>query len=170
MLFRSQYLARLERIERLLKHGKGRFSPARLMMRLRVLFRRGLFSVTQKLPDSGVTAQAEEMRMLQIEAETYAIGYLEAMTANPDADTPTEDAAALLLEYQRSVAMLRSSMPSVTSTIRAADRTEDIKRFAYACELEQIQEAYEEERLSRPAARYMRENVFLMQLDLNDAI
>ncbi len=165
-----QYLARLERIERLLKHGKGRFSPARLMMRLRVLFRRGLFSVTQKLPDSGVTAQAEEMRMLQIEAETYAIGYLEAMTANPDADTPTEDAAALLLEYQRSVAMLRSSMPSVTSTIRAADRTEDIKRFAYACELKQIQEAYEEERLSRPAARYMRENVFLMQLDLNDAI
>ena len=165
-----QYLARLERIERLLKHGRGRFSPARLLMRVRVLFRRGLFSLTRKLPDSGMTAQAEEMRMLQIEAESHAIDALRAMTANPAADTPTEDAAALLLEYQRSVAMLRSSLPSVTSTIRTSDRTEDVKRFAYARELEQIQDAYEEERLSRGAARYMRENVFLMQLDLNDTV
>lgn len=108
--------------------------------------------------------------MLQIEAESHAIDALRAMTANPAADTPTEDAAALLLEYQRSVAMLRSSLPSVTSTIRTSDRTEDVKRFAYARELEQIQDAYEEERLSRGAARYMRENVFLMQLDLNDTV
>lgn len=165
-----QYLARLERMERLLQHSTRRFSPAQLWMRIRVLFRRGLFSLLQKLPDTNVTAQAESMRTLQIEAEIHVIKILESMTANPEDDTPTEDAAALLLEYQRSVAMLRSSMPSVTSTIRAADRTDDIKRFAYSCELEQIQDAYEEERLSRSAARYMRENVFLMQLDLNDAI
>ena len=83
---------------------------------------------------------------------------------------PTEDAAAVLVEYQRSVAALHDARPTVTSVIKAGDRTEDIKRKAYTFELEQIQSAYEDDRLSRAHAQRMRESVQLMQMDLEDSV
>ena len=76
------------------------------------------------------------------------------------------DVAAVLLEYQRSIATLRNSRPSISTSIRIADRTNDVKKYAYQVELEQIQTMYEEGRLSRAAAKRLRESVYLMQLDL----
>ena len=69
-----------------------------------------------------------------------------------------------------SVAALHDARPTVTSVIKAGDRTEDIKRKAYTFELEQIQSAYEDDRLSRAHAQRMRESVQLMQMDLEDSV
>ena len=82
----------------------------------------------------------------------------------------SSNAAAVLVEYQRSVAALHDARPTVTSVIKAGDRTEDIKRKAYTFELEQIQSAYEDDRLSRAHAQRMRESVQLMQMDLEDTV
>ena len=82
----------------------------------------------------------------------------------------SSNAAAVLVEYQRSVAALHDARPTVTSVIKAGDRTEDIKRKAYTVELEQIQSAYEDDRLSRAHAQRMRESVQLMQMDLEDSV
>ena len=45
-----------------------------------------------------------------------------------------------------------------------------MKRYAYQIELEQIQTMYEEGRIGRACAKRMRENVHLMQLDLEDNV
>ncbi len=74
------------------------------------------------------------------------------------------------MEYQRAAAALRSGRPTVTAVIRVGDRAEEVKRAAYYYELEQIQEAYEADLLSRGAAKRLRENVQLMQMDLDDTV
>lgn len=164
-----QYLARLEQVEQHLEHHSGRFSPKTLWMRVRAVLRRGLHTVLSELPtDSDVSARAEEQRKLQIDTATRVIEQLEEKVSSTE--VPTEDASALLIEYQASKARLLSAAPSVSTVIRTADRTEGVRRFALQVELEQIQIMYEEERLSRASAKRMRDNVYLMQLDLDNNV
>lgn len=123
----------------------------------------------RELPGNTALAErTEEMRWLQTATRTYAIEHLEEAVAS--SQVPTEDAATLLVEYQRSVAALHNARPSVTSVIEVGDLADDVKRRAYAFELEQIQEAYEDDRLSRAHAQRMRESVQLMQMDLEDTV
>jgi CPA1 family monovalent cation:H+ antiporter len=68
------------------------------------------------------------------------------------------------------LALLRGPAPSITALTRRADLDLDAVRLGLRIELEQIQIAYEEGRISRPAAQKMRENVYLMQLDLEDTV
>ncbi len=164
-----RYLGRLEQMMMLLEHGKGKGRFRRRNGRLRALGHRGVRAVLRELPGNTALAErTEEMRWLQTATRTYAIEHLEQAVAS--SQVPTEDAATLLVEYQRSVAALNSVRPTVTSVIKVDDLADDIKRKAYAFELEQIQEAYEAERLSRAHAQRMRESVQLMQMDLDDTV
>lgn len=163
-----RYLSRLSRTENLLRHDAGHTSPYRFYMRLRSATRRGIMSLVRELPDMSITEQVEETRKLQMETESYVIGLLEILIT--DSATPTEDASRLLLEYQRNLATLKQSMPSVTTVVKTIDKTDEVKRLGYQLELEQIQQMYEEERLSRATARRMRENVYLMQMDLENNV
>lgn len=164
-----RYLGRLEQMMALLEHGK---SPGRLKRwngRFRALAHQGVRAVLRELPgNTALAEQTEETRWLQAVTRTYAIEHLEAAVAS--SQVPTEDASALLVEYQRSLSALQAARPSVTSVIKAGNRTEDIKRKAYAFELEQIQESYEADQLSRAQAQRMRESVQLMQMDLDDMV
>ena len=164
-----RYMGRLEQAMQLLQHGKGHGTLKRLNGRFRALWHRGVRAVLRELPgNTELAEQTEEMRWLQTATRTYAVEHLEAAVAS--SQVPTEDAAAVLVEYQRSVAALHDARPTVTSVIKAGDRTEDIKRKAYTFELEQIQSAYEDDRLSRAHAQRMRESVQLMQMDLEDSV
>lgn len=164
-----RYMGRLEQTMQLLQHGEGRGRLRRWNGRFRALWHRGLRAVLRELPGNTVLAErTEEMRWLQTATRAYVVEHLEAAVAS--SQVPTEDAAAVLVEYQRSVAALHSARPSVTAVIKTGDRTDDIKRKAYAFELEQIQDAYEDERLSRAGAQRMRESVRLMQMDLEDTV
>ena len=164
-----RYMGRLEQAMQLLQHGKGHGTLKRWNGRFRALWHRGVRAVLRELPGNMELAeQTEEMRWLQTATRTYAVEHLEAAVAS--SQVPTEDAAAVLVEYQRSVAALHDARPTVTSVIKAGDRTEDIKRKAYTFELEQIQSAYEDDRLSRAHAQRMRESVQLMQMDLEDSV
>ena len=164
-----RYMGRLEQAMQLLQHGKGHGTLKRWNGRFRALWHRGVRAVLRELPgNTELAEQTEEMRWLQTATRTYAVEQLEAAVAS--SQVPTEDAAAVLVEYQRSVAALHDARPTVTSVIKAGDRTEDIKRKAYTFELEQIQSAYEDDRLSRAHAQRMRESVQLMQMDLEDTV
>ena len=66
--------------------------------------------------------------------------------------------------------MLRSANPSITAFTRTADKAIEIERLGLQLELEQIQSRYEEGDLCRAEAKRMRENVNLMQLDLEDNV
>lgn len=162
------YLSRLGRTENLLRHEAAHTSLNKIFMRVRAATHRGILSIVRELPDMSLTNRIEETRKLQIRTNTYVIGLLEILIT--DSATPTEDASRLLLNYQRSLATLKQTTPSVTAVVKTIDKTDDIKRLGYQLELEQIQQMYEDERLCRTTARRMRENVYLMQMDLEDNV
>ncbi len=64
----------------------------------------------------------------------------------------------------------KNSLPTLTTSFKVANRADDVKRYAYQIELEQIQSMYEEGGIGRACAKRMRENVHLMQLDLEDNV
>ncbi len=163
-----QYLSRLGRHENLLRADSVHESIRDAYMRVRAVTRRGILSLVRELPDMSITERLEETRKLQIETESYVIGLLEIQVT--DSATPTEDASRLLLEYQRNLAALKRTMPGVGTIVETIDKTDEVKRLGYSLELEHIQSMYENEQLSRAAARRMRTNVYLMQMDLEDKV
>jgi len=163
-----QYLSRLGRHENLLRADSVHESIRDAYMRVRAVTRRGILSLVRELPDMSITERLEETRKLQIETESYVIGLLEILVT--DSATPTEDASRLLLEYQRNLAALKRTMPGVGTIVETIDKTDEVKRLGYSLELEHIQSMYENEQLSRTAARRMRTNVYLMQMDLEDKV
>lgn len=163
-----RYLARLSRHENLLKHESSLSSLRDVYMGIRAATRRGVLSLVRELPNMSITDRLDETRKLQIRTESYVIGLLEILIT--DSATPTEDASKLLLEYQRNLNTLKQNTASVSTIVKTMDKTDEFKRLGCHLELEQIQAMYEEERLSRATARRMRENVYLMQLDLEDTV
>ena len=163
-----RYLSRLERTERLLRHGAEQAPLQNLALRLRALLRRGLYAVIRELPGAAAPARTEELRQLQLDCANYVIALLEITVS--DSAVPTEDATALLLEYQNARLALQEQRPTITTAIKVVDHAEDVRRLALRLELEQIQAMYEDERLTREGAKRMRENVNLMQLDLEDQV
>lgn len=108
------------------------------------------------------------MRKLQIETHAYVVSRLHALM--PTDDVQTEDVSRLLVEYEADLAALRRRPPSVTTSFKIIDQTDDIRRLAYQLELEEIQRMYERERIDRQAAKAMRDNVYLMQMDMDDRV
>ena len=121
-------------------------------------------------PGFSPTDHAQESRQLQLAGTEYVIGKLQTMLTSPECDEPAENVSSLVMEYQRTVSMLRSANPSITAFTRTADKAIEIERLGLQLELEQIQSRYEEGDLCRAEAKRMRENVNLMQLDLEDNV
>ena len=126
------------------------------------------------MSSSPITAadQAAEMRKIQQKAGECVIGRLKDMLADSDCNVPSEYVSKLLIEYQRTVAMLAAELaaPSATVIMRASDKAEDVKRLGYLLELEQIQSRYEEGELTRGEAKRMRDNTNLMLMDVEDSV
>ncbi len=163
-----QYQSRLSHIEKLLKHNAGRWTAQNAYLRLRALLRSLFHGIVRGLPGVSMPERSEAMRDVQVKAAEHVMGKLQQAIA--DSDVPTEDASALLLEYQRTCMALRNANPSITAIARANDKVEDVRRLGLRLELEQIQTMYEEERLCRDTAKRLRENVYLMQVDLEDNV
>ena len=163
-----QYLNRLAHIERLLEHGTGRWSIQHAYLRVLSFLRTLFHSIVRGLPGISMPERAEALRDVQARAAEHVVGKLQQAVG--DAGVPTEDASTLLLEYQRTCAALRNANPSITAITRSADKVDDVRRLGLRLELEQIQTMYEEERLCRASAKRMRENVYLMQMDLEDNV
>ncbi len=163
-----QYLNRLAHIERLLEHGTGRWSIQHAYLRVLSFLRTLFHSIVRGLPGISMPERAEALRDVQARAAEHVVGKLQQAVG--DAGVPTEDASTLLLEYQRTCAALRNANPSITAITRSADKVDDVRRLGLRLEPEQIQTMYEEERLCRASAKRMRENVYLMQMDLEDNV
>ena len=120
------------------------------------------------MPGMSLTERTTAMRELQIKSIGNVVDRLRSEMGALDA--PTEDVSALLLEYQRTLASLRQTLPTITTLARSADKTVDIERLGLGLELEAIQNMYDDGRLSRAAAKRLRDNVALMQVDLEDNV
>ena len=85
-------------------------------------------------------------------------------------DIPTEYVSELLIETSRLAASLEPRRPSITTITAVDNATNDIIRRGLNIELEVIQEMLEAGRISRASAKRMRENVALMQIDLEEKV
>ena len=162
-----QYLSRLARIETMLKRDR-RFAlrVSTWFRRVRTVLRKMWMRFRNKLPGETHEDSRKAMRDIQLRTSHYIVHRLRDGLA--DSEFPTEKVSELMLEYQRTVGLLQSSGPSVTAIVRASAPDLEVTRMGLRIELEQIQQAYEEGRLSRAGAQAMRENVYLMQVDLED--
>jgi CPA1 family monovalent cation:H+ antiporter len=81
----------------------------------------------------------------------------------------TEDVLSLLIEHQRADNALRAR-PTMGDTTKTLVNVQEIKREGYAIELGIIQDMLEAGDISRPEARLLRRNVYVMQVDADSGI
>ena len=76
-----------------------------------------------------------------------------------------EDVAMVLVEYQKKLADVAGSDPSVTQFIRTTDRSAKFKAKALRYEQELVHEAYDDGELDRSAANRIRRQIAAIQID-----
>ena len=74
------------------------------------------------------------------------------------------------MEYQRTISVLRNANPSITALARTGALAMDVERLGLRLELEQIQTATRRATSAAPPRKRLRENVYLMQVDLEDNV
>lgn len=162
------YLDKLNKMERLLTHN---MHSSLTRNKFFVIARRNFFKLRhfmQKIIKQGEFHGLEELRRLRINSEKYVVDKLKDKMASEDIEA--EKLSRLIIAYEANIASLSKRNPSVTSTIEAGEAIDDVKAYAYELELDKIAELQQNEKISRNVARKMRENVQLMQLELNNAI
>ena len=108
---------------------------------------------------------------MRLRSNEHVIEKLQAELASPTSEEPTENLSKLLLEYQSLVQTIHSAAsPSITVLTSTANKAVDIQRQGLRLELEAIQARYEEGALPRSSYKRLRENVMLMQIDLEDNV
>ncbi len=162
-----EYIGRLERMERFAHHG-SRLSLRRALASVRTAFIKVRQAFFRIVPQAAQADSLSEMHQLQMETHVHVLGILHGMITQDD--VLTEDVSKLIVEYETTLAALRKRAPSVTTSFKIVDQTDDIRRLAYQLELEEIQKMYERSRIDRHAAKTMRDNVALMQMDLEDKL
>ena len=166
-----KYLTRLARVEAMIERGKHRsLRVAAAFRRFRALVRKMWQRLRTKLPgdDPQVSDEKRIMRDILYRSAHYIVHRLQDEMGELDA--PNEQISQLIGEYQRTMRITGSTSPSITAIARRATPDLEVTRLGLRIELEQIQQAYEDGRLSRAAAQKMRENVYLMQVDLEDYV
>ena len=83
---------------------------------------------------------------------------------------PIEDVTQVMMDYQRTVERLDSLNPSLTVLARRESQKVSIQIKGVNYELEGIQDAFEAGRVTRDMARRMRDDAYLMRLDLEKKV
>lgn len=124
--------------------------------------------LVDKVPMMSASDEEREMRELQAKSLESVMSKLRELLNDPA--YRTEDVSALMVEVQRDLRRCKRIGRDIDTVARVEDRATEVRRLGYALELEHIQRMYESRRISRAMAKYMRENVALMQLDLEDKV
>lgn len=164
------YVKRLSRTENLLKHHADRVSLQIAYLRVRTLAHAGWHRLVEALPGDDLAERAQAERDLRLRSNEHVIEKLQAELASSTSDEPTEHVSALLLEYQRLVQTTRAANPSITALTTTADKAVELQLQGLRLELEAIQSRYEDGLLPRASYKRLRENVALMQIDLEDNV
>ena len=119
------------------------------------------------LAAAGIPDAALDARIL-LEKET--IRFLEHKLATGDSKFPPELLSEAILDHTNALNMLMRSRPSIITMAETMDATEDIMRKGYRYELDELQDLYDQDQISRGLLKLLRENVYLMQLDLENRL
>ncbi|WP_350454185.1 cation:proton antiporter [Slackia heliotrinireducens] len=165
-------LRRIGRARTLISHDRG---IRKLVLAIRQNASFAVHAVKRIIQDREPFQNAFEderlVRELQIEAMQASIEKLRELLS--DDEVPSEHAARLIVELQRNVRRLRRidrDTVSVADAYQVVDKITEIRKQGLRFELEHIQSMYEEERITRATAMRMRQNVHLMEIDLEDRV
>lgn len=161
------YVERLDKATHLYSHGLKLMDPSERLVTLRNYWRRAKRALRKAFGVSLSEFDAK-VRQLTIVVERYALEKLKDEMQHTY--IKTEHAAKIIFEYERHIAALSQKSMTFTKVIKANDDVDEVRAFAYRCEIDSIEELQEQGKLSRSAYRRLRENVSIMQLELNDAI
>ena len=162
------YLRRLARASQYILHKNDNmtffFASLRHSSSFLRALRRSLRKLMGKLP---LYDDAVERIKIQKAADLIAIEYLMSLIDDPECPFPLDQVTELLFSFQRSYKRSEGSLPSITTYARTLDDLGEIQRMAYNFELEEIRLAYSAEEISRKLAKRMRDNVYLMMVELD---
>lgn len=129
-------------------------------------------SVTRTLLDSNVLSdgfeEEREVRQLQAESLEYVVKNLRARLDDPN--YRTEHVSSLMVQVQRDLRRVKRIGRDIGTVARVEDKATEVRRAGFLIELEHIQLMYESGRINRHTAKHMRENVHMMQLELEDKV
>ncbi|MDO4503430.1 MAG: sodium:proton antiporter [Coriobacteriia bacterium] len=160
-------LARLAHRKNLLEHQ--RLSEARdgiLFLRNMVLTT--LNRLRRNLPLLTESQVQEEYRQLLIRTTGHAIERLQDQMG--DLDEPNEQIADAILVQQRTLRPLMTKLPSISTIAHTSSKADQIEATAYRIEMSMLNEAVDQEKISRAYAKKARENIILMQVDIEDRL
>ncbi|MCI1219700.1 MAG: sodium:proton antiporter [Bifidobacterium sp.] len=138
-----------------------------LQRRTLILARRANSRIRRTTPLVSENEVHTHMRNLQLEALEYVIDHLYDEMGQ-DSDN-TEYCSALILDYRRAEAALRSR-PSIGRGAQLLAQVDEVRRESYAIELGIIQDMVEAGDITRGQARQMRRNVYVMQVDADSEL
>lgn len=136
--------------------------------RLSLVVRATMRALHDKNLVKGSSQEEAEMRAFQAKAFEHVLAKLRIRLDDPA--YRTEHVSALMVEVQRDLRRVRRVGRGIATAARVEDKATEMRRLACALELDHIQDMYESGRINRATAKMMRENVHLMQLDLEDKV
>lgn len=161
----------LSQREQLLTHHRGSKRFFRMFLRRLATTRRVLrTALRQALPGLDERKSDAAIRELRILVERDTVRYLDHKIATGSSDYPPEILAEAVSSHTVLMQALLRTEPSLVYLAQTLDDTDDIMRKGYRMELEEIQDLYDNNEISRGLMRRMREDVYLMQLDLEDRV
>ncbi|KFF31817.1 cation:proton antiporter [Bifidobacterium bombi] len=167
----------MDQIMHALRHARKRSGGGRILSkirgrahawghRLRLWTRRIITRVRHSTPVLAENEIDAVMRTIQIDAVEHVI---DRITQRMHGDSAmSEYYMALLQDYQRNEHALRSRF-SLGNAIGTRSRIQEARNESYTIELGIIQSMLEDEEISRTQARELRRNVYVMQVDADEA-
>ena len=170
-----RYINRIDRRENALLHRSERINVGNIWNEIRERVK-ALWRALRQRIEPNSAAQADALR--EVQARSYRLMIKRLKREMSGGTYPAEAVSAVLLDYQRALGALKArtnvAHDSDDWTVESPSRLGEIARLAeveqaaITLELEAIAEAYEGGRLSRTAAKRLREDVTLMQVDLSE--
>lgn len=176
-----EMLQRLARAKNLLRHGHiKKMSVAKRDVGKAVIgFRRSVFlSIrllyrwvrSRFLGDEADNPSRSAMTDLRIDLSNVAVECIQQMIDALVPPYPMEVLTGVQLSYLTAAHNLEATRPDLTLYTKVSIGMEEVERLAYHMELEEIQGYCDAGKLSRSAGKNMRDNVYLMLVDLDDHV
>ena len=152
------------------RHRNPKVLVRAFLRRITTSFRTIGMMIREALP--GVDQRDKDIAVLdaRILLEKETIRFLEHKLATGDSKFPPELLSEAILDHTNALNMLMRSRPSIITMAETMDATEDIMRKGYRYELDELQDLYDQDQISRGLLKLLRENVYLMQLDLENRL
>ncbi len=108
---------------------------------------------------------------LRIKLEECSVQYLQELLDSKQSDIPEPIIREQLSIHQVLLQNLKAARTtSLTALTRSGAKVREVQRYAYHVELEEVTNSLKEGRISRGTAKRLRDNVYLMLVDLDDEI